>query len=346
MEAGWFLEEVRAQTQHCDFLPLVTTATDGDDGGWFRNTTQAANLWGGFYGELIERLRAGQAGGIRPALISDYIDRRGAHGWVTLDSGARNTGEQDGSGLAQWTASQAERDALSRVAQLSEAVRATGTRSAVTHRPMSWWSRPDGGPALRDQLQLPLGRGVGGALSSRPRRSYHQTRPRCAGRLNPLTEGRGADARRVRRPDLCPYRPLIRDRLASSGTQPTQRSGSSASVDPKGGTLDRYSEHAFERRRHRRRRPFAAPGGGTGRHHGHARPAGRASCRHLHRHGGPRVHVRARGGSHLRRLRGTLVRPTMCRGGMGWRELRPFPRVPAAVDGGRVGRIGGLGPPR
>ena len=37
MEAGWFIEEVCAQTQHCDFPPLVTTPTDGDNGGWFRN---------------------------------------------------------------------------------------------------------------------------------------------------------------------------------------------------------------------------------------------------------------------------------------------------------------------
>jgi 4-alpha-glucanotransferase len=126
MEAGWFIEEVRARIQFCDFPPLVTTATDGDNGGWFRNTTQAANFWGGFYGELIERLHAGQSGGIRPALISDYIDRCGAHGWVTVDPGAWNTGEHNGTGFVQWTGSQAQRDALSRVAQLSEAVRAAG----------------------------------------------------------------------------------------------------------------------------------------------------------------------------------------------------------------------------
>ena len=44
MEAGWFIEEVRARTQHCDFPPLVTTASDGDNGGWFRNTTRSSNF--------------------------------------------------------------------------------------------------------------------------------------------------------------------------------------------------------------------------------------------------------------------------------------------------------------
>ena len=90
MEAGWFIEEVRARTQHCDFPPLVTTVTDGDNGGWFRNTNPGSNVWTGFYTELVERVRAGQAGGIRPAFISDYLDRYGAHGWVTVDPGAWN----------------------------------------------------------------------------------------------------------------------------------------------------------------------------------------------------------------------------------------------------------------
>ena len=44
MEAGWFIEEVRARTQRCDFPPLVTTASDGDNGGWFRNTTRSSNF--------------------------------------------------------------------------------------------------------------------------------------------------------------------------------------------------------------------------------------------------------------------------------------------------------------
>src|ERR1041385_3350070 len=37
MDTGWFMQEVHARTKHCDFAPLVTTATDGDNGGWFRN---------------------------------------------------------------------------------------------------------------------------------------------------------------------------------------------------------------------------------------------------------------------------------------------------------------------
>lgn len=119
-------EEVRARTQHCDFPPLVTTATDGDNGGWFRNTTHGSNFWSGFYDDLLDRVRSGRSGGIRPAFINDYLDRHGAHGWVTVEPGAWNTGDHHGTGFVQWTGSVAQRDALARVSQLSESVRTAG----------------------------------------------------------------------------------------------------------------------------------------------------------------------------------------------------------------------------
>ena len=126
MDADWFIGEVRARTQHCDFPPLVTTATDGDNGGWFRNTTHGSNFWSSFYADLVDRVRAGRSGGLRPTFINDYLDRYGAHGWVAIDPGAWNTGDHHGTGFVQWTGSRAQRDALARVAQLSEAVHAAG----------------------------------------------------------------------------------------------------------------------------------------------------------------------------------------------------------------------------
>ena len=85
-----------------------------------RNTTDSANFWSSFYADLLERVRAGESSGIRPAFISDYLDR--ANGWVTVGPGAWNSGDRPGTGFVQWTGSIAQRDALARVAQLSEAV--------------------------------------------------------------------------------------------------------------------------------------------------------------------------------------------------------------------------------
>ena len=45
MEFHWFDRELEARTRWCDFEPLVTTCTDGENGGWFRNTTEGSNFW-------------------------------------------------------------------------------------------------------------------------------------------------------------------------------------------------------------------------------------------------------------------------------------------------------------
>lgn len=120
MEFGWFVREVRERTQWCDFEPLVTTCTDGENGGWFRNTTEGSNFWSCFYRELMEQARAGSA--IQPVFISDYLDRNGVHGEVTIREGAWNTGWHHGHDFLQWTGSQMQKDAVARVREVSSAV--------------------------------------------------------------------------------------------------------------------------------------------------------------------------------------------------------------------------------
>lgn len=120
MDLGWFRSEVEARTRWCDFAPLVTTATDGDNGGWFRNPEYAANFWG-FYRELLHEARH-SGDGIRPVFIDDYLDRHGAYGEVHVETGAWNTGWHSGHGFVQWTGSQTQREAYARIAELSRRV--------------------------------------------------------------------------------------------------------------------------------------------------------------------------------------------------------------------------------
>jgi len=120
MDYSWFVREVEARTRLCDFPPLVTTATDGDNGGWFRNTAAQSNFWGTFYRELVESAREG--GPVRPTFISEYLPRHGIHGEVHVKTAAWNTGWHHGTDFVQWTGSQAQKDALARVAETSQAV--------------------------------------------------------------------------------------------------------------------------------------------------------------------------------------------------------------------------------
>jgi alpha-amylase/alpha-mannosidase (GH57 family) len=128
MEYTWFAKEVAQRTQWCDFEPLVTTCTDGENGGWFRNTNNAVNFWGAFYRELLEETRRKSL--LRPTFIKDYLDRHGAHGEVTVKTGAWNTGWHHGRDFLQWTGSDTQKDALARVKNISLAVHRARLKAA------------------------------------------------------------------------------------------------------------------------------------------------------------------------------------------------------------------------
>ncbi|MGR9099112.1 MAG: glycoside hydrolase family 57 [Gammaproteobacteria bacterium] len=121
MDYAWFSQEVEQRTRDCDFAPLVTTCTDGDNGGWFRNTTEGSNFWSGFYLDLLDAARENEKA-IQPDYIHNYIRRHGAHGEVKVNTGAWNTGWHNGIDFVQWTGSQAQKDALARLKETSDAV--------------------------------------------------------------------------------------------------------------------------------------------------------------------------------------------------------------------------------
>jgi alpha-amylase/alpha-mannosidase (GH57 family) len=122
MDPGWFIHELHERTKWCSFVPLVCTATDGDNGGWFRNVRWESNFWGGFYHPLVDRVRNKQSEGVEPIFIHDYLDRHGAHGQVIVRTGSWNTGEHSGIGFVQWTGSSQQRDAWQRLADVSRAI--------------------------------------------------------------------------------------------------------------------------------------------------------------------------------------------------------------------------------
>ena len=120
MDYDWFYRELLDRTQDCAFPPLVTTATSGDNGGWFRNVDEEANFWGHFYRPALDAVRSGLSL-MRPTFINDYLDRFGAHGRVRVERGAWNTEEHHGWDFTQWQGSEAQRRTLERVEQISAA---------------------------------------------------------------------------------------------------------------------------------------------------------------------------------------------------------------------------------
>lgn len=116
-----FEREVRERTKACDFPPLVTTCTDVHTSSWFRNVNPGNNFWDACYQPLLNKAGADKEA-IQPTYIKDYLDQFGASGEVTVGPGAWNTGWHHGREFVQWTGTQAQKDALTRVDEVSQAV--------------------------------------------------------------------------------------------------------------------------------------------------------------------------------------------------------------------------------
>jgi len=104
LDPGWFKYEVAQRTKWCDFPALVTTWSDGENGGWFRNTNVEANFWGHFYRPILDDYKAGKLG-FTPIHISDYLKKFAPKEEVEVYPGAWNTGEHWGGDFTQWTGS-------------------------------------------------------------------------------------------------------------------------------------------------------------------------------------------------------------------------------------------------
>lgn len=104
LDPGWFQHEIYARTKGCDFPALVTTWTDGENGGWFRTPHVGSGFWGNFYRPLLNKYREGTLG-FTPIHISKYLEMYPPTEEVEVHRGAWNTGHHWGGDFTQWTGS-------------------------------------------------------------------------------------------------------------------------------------------------------------------------------------------------------------------------------------------------
>lgn len=104
LDPGWFQHEIYERTKWCDFPALVTTWTDGENGGWFRTVDVQSGFWGYFYRVILDRFRQGTLG-FSPIHISEFLERYPPQEEVEVYRGAWNTGQHWGGDFTQWTGS-------------------------------------------------------------------------------------------------------------------------------------------------------------------------------------------------------------------------------------------------
>ena len=136
LDPGWFEGEVKNKTAGAAEPCLVTTWTDGENGGWFRQTDEQAGFWGHFFVPYMEKVRAGRIP-IRPVTITDFVKDNPPRDKVEVQTGAWNVGSTSGYDFSQWSGSASQRKALEEIWDLSRSYQELVKASPVGKSPQS-----------------------------------------------------------------------------------------------------------------------------------------------------------------------------------------------------------------
>ncbi|MBK1718398.1 glycoside hydrolase family 57 [Thiocystis violacea] len=118
----WFQDEVswRASVSpRPDEARLITTWSDGENGGWFRQIHEPAGFFGHFFTPYMDQCRSGGYP-ITPVTLGAYLAQTRPLARARVQTGAWNVGSTSGEDLSQWSGSQSQRQAVAEVRSLSD----------------------------------------------------------------------------------------------------------------------------------------------------------------------------------------------------------------------------------
>ena len=82
----------------------MTTWSDGENGGWFRQTHEPSGFFGHFFAPAMERVRGGKSDVI-PVTLSAYLGRHPPTTEAQVQTGAWNIGSSAGYDFSRWIGS-------------------------------------------------------------------------------------------------------------------------------------------------------------------------------------------------------------------------------------------------
>jgi alpha-amylase/alpha-mannosidase (GH57 family) len=138
-DPGWFAREARnkvAGSPHPGEPRLITTWSDGENGGWFRQLHEESGFFGHYFAPCMEHVRYGEYP-VLPVALSAYLARHPAGVRAHVQTGAWNVGSTSGYDFAQWAGSPTQRAAVEALQALSRryhAAAAAAGRSPVKAR--------------------------------------------------------------------------------------------------------------------------------------------------------------------------------------------------------------------
>ncbi len=121
LDATWFQNDVRwrvGDSPRPHESRLVTTWSDGENGGWFRQTREGSGFFGYFFAPYMEQVRGGEYP-ITPVSLSAYLADNPPVAQAQVQTGAWSVGPTAGYDRAQWSGSERQRAAATAVSDLS-----------------------------------------------------------------------------------------------------------------------------------------------------------------------------------------------------------------------------------
>ena len=114
MAPRWLADQVSERAGRLSPPALFTTWSDGENGGWFRQTAEEAGFWGHFYEPYMQAVHE-RAFPLRPVLISDYLAEHPPEEGARVQTGAWNVGTTGGFDFSQWAGSARQKAVMERV---------------------------------------------------------------------------------------------------------------------------------------------------------------------------------------------------------------------------------------
>jgi len=132
LDPSWFANETQRKIgKNATEDRLLTTWSDGENGGWFRQLDEGSGFFGHFFAPYIEHARGGEFP-VMPVALSEYITTHNPQQEVEVKTGAWNVGNTSGEDFSQWNGSASQQQAVQAIHELSERYREVkkGKRSA------------------------------------------------------------------------------------------------------------------------------------------------------------------------------------------------------------------------
>jgi alpha-amylase/alpha-mannosidase (GH57 family) len=136
LDPAWLANEARrkvAGSPRPGEPRLVTTWSDGENGGWFRQLHEESGFFGHFFSPYMEHVRYGEYP-LTPVALSDYLRRHPAAARAHVQTGAWNVGSTSGYDLSQWAGSESQRRAVETLTRLSARYHALAARTGGAAR--------------------------------------------------------------------------------------------------------------------------------------------------------------------------------------------------------------------